>query len=192
MVTILTPMDETTETIELIERLARLVTNEGHSHGLKPAQWEALRYLARANRFSRTPGALTAYLGATKGTVSQTLMSLERIGLIGKTASPADRRSVRLDLTPAGRAMLARDELEKIRAALAALPQAARAQLQAGLRALVKARLTAGGGRPFGVCGQCRHFSAESPVGTGHFCRLLQERLSGEDAASICREYEAA
>ena len=39
----------------LLERLARVLQNEAHTGGLKPTQWEALRYLARANRFSRTP-----------------------------------------------------------------------------------------------------------------------------------------
>ncbi|HIP78057.1 MAG TPA: MarR family transcriptional regulator, partial [Kiloniellaceae bacterium] len=56
----------------LLERLARVLQNEAHSEGLKPTQWEALRYLSRANRFSRTPSGVTAYLGMTKGTVSQT------------------------------------------------------------------------------------------------------------------------
>ena len=35
----------------LLERLARLVHNDAHVDGLKPTQWESLRYLARANRF---------------------------------------------------------------------------------------------------------------------------------------------
>ena len=70
-------MTETHRALELMERLSRLVGQTGHAHGMKPAQWDALRYLARANRFSRTPGALTAYLGATKGTVSQTVIALE-------------------------------------------------------------------------------------------------------------------
>ena len=61
-----------------LERLARLMRAREHEDGLNPAQWEALRFLSRANRFSNAPGALTRYLGATKGTVSQTLMALER------------------------------------------------------------------------------------------------------------------
>ena len=56
----------------LIERLGRLTTTEAHAEGLLPVQWEVLRYLDRANRYSRTAVALTAYLGITKGTVSQT------------------------------------------------------------------------------------------------------------------------
>lgn len=62
----------------LLERIGRVLQNDGHSEGLKPTQWEALRYFARANRFSRSPSALTAYLGMTKGTVSQTVGALEK------------------------------------------------------------------------------------------------------------------
>ena len=184
-------MTERNRTVEMIERLARLVMGEGHALGLKPAQWEALRYLARANRYSRTPGALAAYLGATKGTVSQTLMSLERTGLVKKTANPADRRSVRLDLTPDGSALLRQNELEKIRRAVDMLPEDARGALEIGLESLLRTRLAAGGGRPFGICRECRHFSP-AREGAGQFCRLLNEPLSMQDAELICYEHEPA
>ncbi len=174
--------------VELLERLARLIANDGHAQRLKPAQWEALRYLARANRFSRTPGGLTAWLGATKGTVSQTVMSLERAGLVTKSGHPADRRSVRLALTPAGRAMLARDEIAALRHSAAGLPAAVRAGLEDGLRALLAARLAATGQRPFGICRDCRHFARGS--GGDHFCRLLEEPLSDDDSRLICVEQE--
>ena len=37
---------------DLIERIARLMQAEEQKGPLNPAQWEALRYLAKANRFS--------------------------------------------------------------------------------------------------------------------------------------------
>ena len=80
----------------LIERIGRLLSTDAHAGGLLPVQWEALRYLGRANRFSRTPAALTAYLGLTKGTVSQTVHVLEAKGLVTKQVDPADRRGRRL------------------------------------------------------------------------------------------------
>ena len=42
------------------ERLGRLVQSEAHAAGLQPVQWEALRFLERANRFSRTAAAVTS------------------------------------------------------------------------------------------------------------------------------------
>ena len=50
-----------------LERLARVMRAREHEDGLNPAQREALRYVARANRFSNTPGALKALMaGAEK------------------------------------------------------------------------------------------------------------------------------
>ena len=48
---------ESTRLINRLERIARAGAGAG---ALNPAQWEALRYLGRANRFSRTPAALAA------------------------------------------------------------------------------------------------------------------------------------
>jgi DNA-binding MarR family transcriptional regulator len=185
-------MDSRNRTVELAERLARVIANEGHAHGLKPAQWETLRYLSRANRFSRTPGALTAWLGSTKGTVSQTVMSLERAGLVEKSANPGDGRSVRLALTPAGAALLEQDQLANLRATVDALPDRVRQGLETGLEALLSRQLAANGGRPFGLCRTCRHFAQDS-AGTGrHYCDLLHMPLTDTDAGQICFEQQAA
>lgn len=172
----------------LLDRVARLAINEGHADGLRPAQWEALRYLAAANRFSRTPKALCDYLGLTKGTVSQTLMALERKGLVAKAADPADHRIVRLALTDAGRRLLATRDARPFDRALAAMPHAARAELAAGLEDLVKRQLDLAGRRPFGLCARCRHFRADHPEGAPHRCALLGVALSAVDATRICAE----
>lgn len=180
------------ETMAMIERLARIAAHDAHTAGLKPVQWEALRFLARANRFSRTPGALTAYLGATKGTVSQTLIALERAGYIDKSTDTADRRTVRIALTAAGRKMLIRDGTEPMERALGSLNEADRQALMNGAAALLKARIAADGGRPFGICRDCRHFERDARGSRQHFCRLLAEPLSESDAADICVEQQAA
>jgi DNA-binding MarR family transcriptional regulator len=74
------PSDRAARAVDLIERMGRLLRASDHASGLNPAQAEALRYLLRANRFSRTPAALAEYLGSTRGTVSQTLLALEAKG----------------------------------------------------------------------------------------------------------------
>ena len=81
----------------MLERLARLMRVAEHDGDLNPAQWEALRYLARANRFSNSPAALTRYLGATKGTISQTLMALDRKG---RTPEAVEQFRIALRLNP--------------------------------------------------------------------------------------------
>src|SRR3546814_12275625 len=68
--------------IVLLDRLSRLTRELQFVDGLNPAQWEALRFLATANKYSRSPTALAEYPGATKGPGSQTLIALEPKALI--------------------------------------------------------------------------------------------------------------
>jgi DNA-binding MarR family transcriptional regulator len=175
---------------ELIDRLSRITLNAGHAKGLKPAQWEALRYLASANRFSATPGALTLWLGSTKGTVSQTVISLEKRGLVSKTAGD-DKRSVRLALTDAGVEMLMDDGLSKIYSGVSAIDPAIKSAVTAALSRLVSALLKSGGSRPFGVCQSCKHFARFHEQGNPYYCRFFKQPLAGEDAQKICVEQEA-
>ena len=92
---------------DLLARFSRIVAADGYDRGLQPVQWQALMFLRSANRFSRTPKALTAWLGQTKGSVSQTIAALEKKGLITRRTDPDDQRVVRLDLTEAGTSLVA-------------------------------------------------------------------------------------
>lgn len=175
--------------LNLLERIGRLIQSDGYANGLVPTQWEALRYFARANRFSRSPSALTAYLGSTKGTVSQTITALERKGLIEKREEPRNRRQVRIELTPAGRSALKRDPLEALSASLARIPAKQRKAMEADLRDLLTETLDERQGRPFGVCRTCRYFQRRSPDGAPHRCGLLEVPLSAADSELICVEH---
>ncbi|MDJ0710610.1 MAG: MarR family transcriptional regulator [Woeseiaceae bacterium] len=183
-------MEKTTNALVVLERLGRLLQNDAHRHGLKPTQWEALRYLGRANRFSRSPGAVTAYLGMTKGTVSQTLAALERKGLIRKVTVPKDRRNVTIEMTRKGTALLKKDPLEDLEAATLRLADEQRTQLGESLRQLLGNALQQRDGRPFGACNTCRHFQKDAEDGKPHRCGLLDEPLSAPDSELICVEQE--
>lgn len=183
-------MKKERDVLVLLERLGRLLQNDAHREGLKPTQWEALRFLGRANRFSRSPGAVTAYLGMTKGTVSQTLAALERKGLVRKVAVPADRRNLRLELTRTGKALLKRDPLVDLETAARRLTAGQRADLEAGLSKLLAEALGQRGGRPFGACKTCRYFRRDAEDGRPHRCGLLDEPLSKSDSELVCVEQE--
>lgn len=183
-------MKEKQDALVLLERLARLLQNDAHREGLKPTQWEALRFLGRANRFSRSPGAVTAYLGMTKGTVSQTLTALERKGLISKVAVPADRRNVRIELTRKSRALLKKDPLVDLETAAQRLKTGQRADLRVLLSNLLGEALQQRGGRPFGACRTCRYFERDAEDGKPHRCGLLDEPLSMADSELVCVEQE--
>ncbi len=178
--------------INLLSRLSRLINHEGHAQGLKPAQWDALRYLAQANRFSRSPGALTAYLGATKGTISQTVISLEKKGLVEKTQDPKDKRAVGLELTSAGKALAKEDALLPFQAMIADLTSNEQKEIEAALETLLLTKLRQEGNKPFGICKTCRHFRKNTANGGPHYCDLLKEPLSELGSEKICVEQEAA
>src|SRR5271170_1026640 len=100
------------ETAELLLLVGRLVQAEGHHGELSPAQWMALRFFARANKFSRNPSAFAEFQATTRGTASQTVKALEAGGYLVRQRSEADGRSVTLRLTDKGKEAIARDPFE--------------------------------------------------------------------------------
>lgn len=182
------------EAAHLIDRLDRLARSGEAAGDLNPAQWEALRFVARANRFSRTPAALAEYLGSTRGTVSQTLIALEQKGHVTREQSPRDRRSVVLGLTRAGEQALKNDPIRALAADLAKLHPDKLETVVAALREALHAMITRNAGRAFGACYTCRHFRRGAGTGKGmpHHCALLDEPLSESDSRAICVEQDAA
>ena len=176
----------------LLERIGRVLQNDGHTEGLKPTQWEALRYFARANRFSRSPSALTTYLGMTKGTVSQTVGALEKKGLIEKATGDADRRQVQIEVTAKGQKLLRNDPLDAMASSLSRLSASQRQELKEDLRDFLRATLRRRNGRPFGACNTCRYFQKNLSGGAPRQCGLLEEPLTATDSEMICVEHEAA
>ncbi|MBA4765450.1 MAG: MarR family transcriptional regulator [Erythrobacter sp.] len=172
-----------------LERLSRLLANDALVAGLRPVQWEALRYLAKANRFSRTPKALTAYLGTTKGTVSQTVQALEKKGLVAKRRASGDQRVVKLELTKTAHPVLENDPLSKVQAVVDQLGRTELFHVEEGLETIILGLLEQRGGRPFGICRSCSHFRSADTSGESH-CALLNVSLTREDAGKICAEQE--
>ena len=178
-----------------LERLARLMRAREHGEDLNPAQWEALRFLSRANRFSNSPSALTRYLGATKGTVSQTLIALERKGYITRALRDGAKKSISLTLTGKGQDALARDPWADLARAAEDLGGKTKRRLHRGLAELLDQELKRSGHASFGVCATCRFFrergrsdDAKGP----HLCMLFEDALSEDDAQRICREHQPA
>lgn len=95
--------------LQSLDLMSRLLTASCYCHGLNPAQWSALRYFADAKPGDRTPSAFARIHRATKGTVSQTLIALARKGLVEKVTDAKDGRSITINLTDAGTALLAKD-----------------------------------------------------------------------------------
>lgn len=169
----------------LLERIGNLLREQARSvatrEGLKLAQLDALVYLSRANRYSDTTSAVVEYLGATKGSVSQTLTALEGKGLVERVPDDSDGRVSHCRPTAKGR-----------RIGRAAFPSelldgADRPELERVLGSLLRDIQRAHGGRAFGVCRSCIHFT---PAGRGHRCGLTGESLTIPESRLLCREHE--
>jgi len=182
---------ETVNVFDLIERMATLVRSEERKRctefGLQPVHLQALDYLSRCNRYSDTPAALTNYLGMTRGTVSQTLLLLEKKAYIQKTTDNADRRIIHLSLLPEGELILnqARQaDLFKRAAEIFAENAFIDAEniFMAALTALQKANSS----KSFGLCKTCQYFTN---VDNGFHCGLTKGTLSHSDSEKICQEH---
>ncbi|HEC90661.1 MAG TPA: MarR family transcriptional regulator [Alphaproteobacteria bacterium] len=178
---------DTIDVADLLVRLAQIVRSRRHSGGLRPVQWEILRYLSHANRISRCPGFLALYLGTTRGTVSQTLITLEKKGLITRERNAFDGRGTLLNLTAKGRRTAASDPLQELRTVTESMTGGA--ALGEGLRDLLGQMQKLGDLKPFGVCRDCGHFHQEAEADRDHFCDTLNEPVSEEDTHLICLEF---
>lgn len=177
--------------ILLLDRLSRLSRELQFVDGLNPAQWEALRFVARANRYSRTPTALAEYLGSTKGTVSQTLIALENKGLITRCKKTCDRRQVELCVTEAGEAMLARDPMRTLERAAAAMADDLAPHLVKGLSRLLHDLQNRHQVLEFGVCHDCSLFCVNGAQTRTGECGATGDAISTPETKKICVNYKA-
>jgi DNA-binding MarR family transcriptional regulator len=171
-----------------LERLARLMRQASHGDGLIPVQWEALRYLARANRLSNAPIALSRYLGTTKGTVSQTLAALEKKGLLTKSGRDGNDRSLILQLTAAADLLLARDPLTALAADMEALAGKTKRRLARGLSELLFHEAQRQAAPQFGTCAACRYFREGGHDGADT-CMKDKATLDPAEQQRLCIEF---
>jgi DNA-binding MarR family transcriptional regulator len=171
-----------------LERLARLLRQAGHAQGLNPVQWEALRYLARCNALSHSPGAMARYLGSTKGTVSQTVKSLVAKGLVMKQVDVKDHRGVALHLTNSGRAVLIDDATQVLQADIAELSDKTRRRFDRALEILLEQQRLRQGEPSFGTCLDCK-FYREAATGLAAHCMKVNATVSAAETSLICVEH---
>ena len=177
----------------LFQRLSRLMRQAEYETGLNPAQWEALCYLSRCNQFSNTPTALTAYLNATKGTISQTLNALERKKLIAKQKNQQDPRKINLTLTSKGAQLIKQHQtIQDLFAPLLDGTAKQQAEIEQALETILKTQLARRQGASFGMCETCAHFTHNHDPqnkSTPHLCTLLNVPLSDKNKQQICAEH---
>jgi DNA-binding MarR family transcriptional regulator len=171
------------EIAELLVHVGRAARGEDQASPLTAVQWTCLRFFARANSVSRTPSAFARFQATTRGTASQTIKGLEARGLVSRTRCADDGRSIRVEITAQGRAMLEGDPLGGM---LSALDRLEPAECAAFLSTLVRLSGTLAaqkGVQSFGTCGACIHYAQARG---GGYCACLAAHLSPEDLGKLC------
>ena len=179
---------------ELITQLARIVYGDGFAEGLTSAQWTALRYFSRANRFSRTVSAFAEFHATTRGTASQTVKSLVDNGYLSRQRMDRDGRSVRFDLTKKSVTLLEKDPFQNLVTAIAELSKTSRQITNRSLARTLRILASQYGKKEFGTCPHCRYLCAEvcGVDGiTGYRCEFVDEVLQEAEIDELCVNFKA-
>jgi MarR family transcriptional regulator, negative regulator of the multidrug operon emrRAB len=183
---------QTAAIYDLVEAMSALIRSEERRRcsvfGIQLVHLQVLHYLSRCNRYSNVPAALSLYLGVTRGTISQTLLLLEKKGFIEKTADKKDKRVVHLHLLPAGADVLEQARPSELLEQAEIILQQKQLNLDSDsfLQALI-ALQKANQSQTFGLCKTCKHFRI---INANTFrCGLTQEALSAQDSEKICQEH---
>jgi MarR family transcriptional regulator, negative regulator of the multidrug operon emrRAB len=185
------------ETVELLIQATRAWYFEGDQHGLRDREWMALRFLGRANRFSRTPSALAGFIGATRATASQIVKTLEKKSYLIRKPSHEDKRSVVLLVTSQGEKYLARhDPINHVLNAIAALDAEKCISLRDSLRDILNHLDGAHQRLNASICRDCM-FLTERGTGKGQaaaefMCRLYRAPIALEETELLCTSFEHA
>jgi DNA-binding MarR family transcriptional regulator len=120
----------------LLERTARAIYESRGPRAIHAGQWAVLRYLARASKQGRTVGGVATYLGVTHAPASRAVASLARKNYVTVKADTEDRRVRRIELTPAGKALLAHDPVHRLTTAIEGMTDSKQKDLAATLEVL--------------------------------------------------------
>jgi DNA-binding MarR family transcriptional regulator len=178
------------ELAELSLQLGRAAYAECCAGGLTHGQSSALRFFARANRFSRTVSAFADYHATTRATASQTVSTLVAQGYLSRRRSQRDGRSTRFDLTRRSRKLLEDDPFESVVNAARQLSPSSRTTAARCLRKMLTELAAVSDRSLFGLCPMCKHLqvvAAQTPK--SYACGLLDEPLDPDETTQICARF---
>ncbi len=178
---------------ELVAQLGRMTYGESFANGLTPAQWTALRYFSRANRFSRTMSAFAEFHATTRGTASQTIKSLAQRGYLTRKRSKTDGRSVHFNLTHKSKKLLSNDPFEALVGAAGALSKSEYRTVTRSLERMLCKLAQQEGKYIFGMCTNCKYFQKDDCCQKGdsvYICTLMDEPLKEAEIEQLCVSFQ--
>jgi DNA-binding MarR family transcriptional regulator len=187
----------TQEIVELLIQAGRLGLSAQRNSKLTASQWMALRFLARANKFSRTLSGFADYQATTRGTASQTIKALERNGFLKRERSAHDGRSYILRLTRNGHSVLNEDPMRVLVEAVEQLNERTKLELRDTLRHALGSAAGVPNRVPVGTCRECLFFQKPSRRRTRGedkrgFCKLLMLPVEDKEKDLLCVKFQAA
>jgi len=168
---------------ELVVQLSRMTYGGPFVNGLTPAQWTALRYFSRANRFSRTTSAFAEFHATTRGTASQTIKSLTQSSYLTRKRSMTDGRSAYFDLTHKSKKMLSDNPFETLVAAASVLSDSEYRTVTRSLESMLRMLAQQQSKCLFGMCTNCKYFQEDESV---YMCMLMDEPLEEVEIKQLC------
>ncbi len=178
---------------ELVSQLGRMTYGESFANGLTPAQWTALRYFSRANRFSRTVSAFAEFHATTRGTASQTIKSLAQRGYLTRKRSKTDGRSVHFILSNKSKKILSDDPFEALVGATGKLSKSEYRTVARSLERILSNLAQQGGKCLFGMCTNCMYFQKNDrrqKSKSVYICALMDEPLEEAEIEQLCVSFK--
>jgi MarR family transcriptional regulator, negative regulator of the multidrug operon emrRAB len=187
------------EVIDLLLQTARILEVRRNHHELRASEWAAMRLLARANEFSRTPSALANFLGTTRATASHVVKTLEEKGHLTRDPSAKDGRSTVLRLTPKGENTLAHDPIDVMVKAIATLDPAEQVAARNAFRQMLTYLTAAQRTQYADVCRECIFLlksntatAGSDAVATEYKCSLFRATIEPADLDLLCTSFQVA
>lgn len=184
---------------EALARLAQALRSDDWSRakaaGLNPAQGAILQLLeGRKNGLGI--GEIAGHLGVSQPSATDSVRSLEAKGLVTKAEVAGDRRSVRVELTEAGRAILAGDlaSAGSVDASIIMLAGEEKDEFLFTLIKLIRTMQEAGAIPIQRMCVSCRYFRpfAHADADRPHHCQFVDAAFGQTSLRIDCRDHETA
>jgi DNA-binding MarR family transcriptional regulator len=181
-----------TAIFDLIKRMAVLIRSEERKKctklKLQLVHFQVLEYLSLCNKYSDTSAAIANYLGITRGTVSQSIMILEKKNLLKKNQDNVDNRVFHLTLLPNGLSTLQKAKPIVLfkKASIILKKNTNMIRVEEIFIETLTALQKVNNSHSFGVCQTCKNFTRQP---TYFFCELTQEKLTKNDSYKICQEH---